>query len=218
MKRLCTYVLFLTMCLGPATASAGGVAFDVRDLMSANQFHNIGLGKLTQDQIAALNAALPGLEPLAGTDKPFDLRDAMTVNQFHKAGLDALSAEQVAALNSWVNSSLHAKDAVPTVSKAPLTAPVAVPTAATAAAFGATMLAPAAPEPTEIETRILGAFNGWSGNTVFRLENGQVWRQAEPGEFDVKLQDPAVVIKKLAFGYLLSIPGQSDTVFVRRIH
>lgn len=215
MKRLCTYVLFLTMCLGPAAASAGGVAFDVRDLMSANQFHNIGLDKLTQDQIAALNAALPGLEPLAGTDKPFDLRDAMTVNQFHKAGLDSLSMEQVAALNSWVNTSLRQ---VPKLSQAPLTAPVAAPDAATAGTFGATMLAPAVPEPTEIETRILGAFNGWSGNTVFRLENGQVWRQAEPGEFDVRLQDPAVVIKKLAFGYLLSIPGQSDTVFVRRIH
>ena len=218
MKRLCSYILTLGLCLAPAMAMAEGAPFDVRDLMSANQFHNAGLDKLSQDQIAALNATLPSLAPLAGTDKPFDLRDAMTVNQFRKAGLDSLSAEQIAALNRWVNSSLHAKEAVPTVSQAPLTAPVAAPAASTAAAFGAAMLAPTAPEPKEIESHISGSFTGWSGKTMFRLENGQVWQQAEPGVFATKMQDPAVVIKKLAFGYLLTLPGDSDTVFVRRIH
>lgn len=217
MKRLYPGVLALAAILSFSTASAGGAPFDVRDLMSANQFHSAGLDKLSPEQIAAFNASLPGLAPLAGTDKPFDLRDAMTVNQFHKAGLDTLSAQEMAALNSWVNSSLHVKDVVPTVSQAPLTAPVVPPAAATASAFGAAMLAPTASEPKEIETRILGTFVGWSGSTVFRLENGQVWQQAEPGVFETKLQDPTVVIKKLAFGYLLSIPGQGYTVFVRRI-
>ncbi|HEV2321139.1 MAG TPA: hypothetical protein VGT42_02145 [Gammaproteobacteria bacterium] len=214
MKRFCTYIVTLVMCLGPAAAIADGVPFDVRDLMSANQFHNAGLDKLSQDQIAALNATLPSLAPLAGTDKPFDLRDAMTVNQFRRAGLDGLSAEQMTALNSWLNSSLHAKDAVPSISQTALAAPAA----STAAAFGAAMLAPATPEPKEVESRISGSFIGWSGKTMFRLENGQVWQQAEPGVFATKMQDPTVVIKKLAFGYLLTLPGDSDTVFVRRIH
>jgi len=218
MKRLCGYILALTLCLGPVMAMADGAPFDVRDLMSANQFHNTGLDKLSQDQIAALNATLPALAPLTGTGKPFDLRDAMTVNQFRKAGLDGLSAEQMTALNSWVKSSLHAKDETPTVSQAPLPAPVAAPSASTAAAFGAAMLAPSTPEPKKIESRISGSFTGWSGKTLFRLENGQVWQQAEPGVFAAKMQDPTVVIKKLAFGYLLTIPGDSDTVFVRRIH
>lgn len=217
MKRLCTYILALAMCLGPAAALADGTPFDVRDLMSANQFHATGLDKLSQDQIAALNSALPSVAA-AGSGKPFDLRDAMTVNQFRKAGLDGLSAEQMTALNGWVSSSLHPKMAAPAVSQVPQTAPVTAPAASTAAAFGAAMLAPAAPEPKEIESRISGSFIGWSGKTMFRLENGQVWQQAEPGVFATKMQDPTVVIKKLAFGYLLTIPGDSDTVFVRRIH
>ncbi|HET7175621.1 MAG TPA: hypothetical protein VFK21_06385 [Gammaproteobacteria bacterium] len=218
MKRLCGYILALTLCLVPAMAMADGAPFDVRDLMSANQFHNSGLDKLSQGQIAALNATLPSLAPLAGSDKPFDLRDAMTVNQFRKAGLDGLSAEQMTALNSWVSSSLHAPSSPAVTPAAPTPAPVAAPAAPTAAAFGAAMLAPAVPEPKEIESHIAGSFTGWSGKTLFRLENGQVWQQAEPGVFATKMQDPPVVIKKLAFGYLLTLPGDSDTVFVRRIH
>ena len=215
MKRFCIGVLAFAAILSFSAAMAGGAPLDVRDLMSANQFHNSGLDTLSPEQIAAFNAALPGLEPLAGADKPFDLRDAMTVDQFRQAGLDKLSAEQMAALNSWVNTSLHV---VPRISQAPLTAPVIAPASATAGAFGATMLVPATPEPDKIETRILGSFKGWTGKTVFKLENGQVWQQAEPGVFNTAMQDPTVVIKKLGWGYLLTIPGESDTVFVRRIH
>lgn len=218
MKRLFGYILTLILCLVPAMAIAGGAPFDVRDLMSANQFHNTGLDKLSQDQIAALNASLPSLAPIAGADKPFDLRDAMTVNQFRKAGLDGLSAEQMTALNSWASTSLHVPSTPAAAPAAPAPAPVAAPAAPTAAAFGAAMLAPTVPEPKEIESHISGSFTGWSGKTMFRLDNGQVWQQAEPGVFATKMQDPAVVIKKLTFGYLLTLPGDSDTVFVRRIH
>ena len=81
------------------------------------------------------------------------------------------------------------------------------------------MLSPAARgEPDRIESRILGTFTGWNGRSVFKLENGQVWQQADSSTYDVTLHDPKVVIKHLGLGYLLTIPGQSGTVFVRRIH
>ena len=73
-------------------------------------------------------------------------------------------------------------------------------------------------EPNRIESRILGCFNGWNGHTVFRLENGQAWQQADSSTYEVTLQDPQVVIKRLGFGYLLTLPGHSGTVFVKRIH
>jgi hypothetical protein len=30
-----------------------------------------------------------------------------------------------------------------------------------------------------IETSISGGFNGWDGETIFKLSNGQIWQQAE---------------------------------------
>jgi hypothetical protein len=33
-----------------------------------------------------------------------------------------------------------------------------------------------------IRSRVLGKFNGWSGRTVFNLENGQTWVQANNGD------------------------------------
>lgn len=36
--------------------------------------------------------------------------------------------------------------------------------------------------PTAIRSRLSGQFKGWSGRTLFRLENGQVWVQADPSD------------------------------------
>ena len=38
---------------------------------------------------------------------------------------------------------------------------------------------PAAGSPSAIETEIEGDFNGWDGETIFKLANGQIWQQAE---------------------------------------
>ena len=29
------------------------------------------------------------------------------------------------------------------------------------------------------KTRVDGSFNGWNGDTIYKLENGQIWRQAQ---------------------------------------
>jgi hypothetical protein len=70
----------------------------------------------------------------------------------------------------------------------------------------------------EISSRITGKFRGWSGNTVFRLENGQVWRQSARGNFVVNLEDPEVTIRRGRFGgYLLKVEGYGSTVRVTRV-
>lgn len=64
--------------------------------------------------------------------------------------------------------------------------------------------------PKEIESRIAGSFNGWRGQTLFRLENGQIWKQTNPDVFvPVKpVMNPTVRLKKAGFGgYWLSIEG-----------
>ena len=70
----------------------------------------------------------------------------------------------------------------------------------------------------EIRSRISGPFNGWSGRTVFRLDNGHVWRQVGSGNFYVNETDPEIIIRRGAMGsYLLQLEGYGRTVRVRRI-
>jgi hypothetical protein len=69
-----------------------------------------------------------------------------------------------------------------------------------------------------IRSRVPGLFLGWTGDTVFRLENGQVWQQVESGSFGVRLEDPEVEISRGWFGgYFLAVEGLNRRVRVERI-
>lgn len=166
-----------------------------------------------------------------------DVRNVMTVNQFGHAGLDKLSKEQLAALNRWLSgyvaslcNGMRASTAATKTGATPSaqgsvsgntkTGSTQSPSAGAAvtgseSAFGQ----PPAPVsgPNRIESRIVGQFHGWTGDTVFRLQNGQVWKQAGPGYFETDLKNPKVVIKKLLIGYVLLVDGYGKEVFVRRI-
>ena len=62
-----------------------------------------------------------------------------------------------------------------------------------------------------IESRIVGNVDGWSGETTFRLENGQVWKLANRETYinDRRVKNPAAVLEKGMFGnyYWLRIEG-----------
>jgi hypothetical protein len=143
----------------------------------------------------------------------------MSVNQFHQAGLDKLTPDELAALNASLGAGLS-KSVTPVAAAPVAAAPAAVTQPApSSASFGKEMLAPQdTASPEMITTRISGLFLGWRGDTVIKFDNGQVWQQSEPGIFDTRMQNPEVVIKKLRFGYLLTLPGRSETVFIRRVH
>lgn len=70
----------------------------------------------------------------------------------------------------------------------------------------------------QLHSRIVGEFTGWEGDTVFRLENGQVWQQARSGRLVWRANGPAVTIKRgFMGGYRLSVEGVNKEVYVRRI-
>lgn len=74
------------------------------------------------------------------------------------------------------------------------------------------------PEPKELISRIIGNFRGWRGNTIFNLENGQVWQQIESDKFVVNLEDPVVTIRKGLVGtYFLKVEGFGSRVKVKRL-
>jgi len=71
--------------------------------------------------------------------------------------------------------------------------------------------------PDQIVSTIEGPFTGWEGKTIFRLSNGQVWRQADPGVFDVNLNSPKVTISKGMMGaFYLRVEGYGTKIRVVR--
>lgn len=170
--------------------------------------------------IAAITLALCIGQAVAAGD-PSTLEERMSGAQFRAAGLDKLSPEELASLNQW----LREHGATGTVAMP--TAPVATTPAGTAAPAAAPV-APAVadrngfntPETprTAINDRIKGTFRGWSGTTLFRLENGQVWQQAEPDGWKIERESPKVEIRpKMMGSWMLRIEGFNRSVRVKRI-
>jgi hypothetical protein len=220
MKRLYLRIVIpiLAAILGFSAALAADKPVDVRDIMTANQFRNAGLDKLSADQIASLNADVKNISTLAAANKTVDLESILTADQFRGAGLNTLSPDQMATLNGWVTTYLRSQGAASVIPPSSLVPETPAPTQATGpAAFGATMLKSTADEPDSIHSTIVGKFTGWSGSTIFKLANGQIWQQSSPADYETQMQNPEVIIKKLRFGYLLTLPGRGQTVFVMRI-
>jgi len=70
---------------------------------------------------------------------------------------------------------------------------------------------------TILQSQIEGAFNGWSGETVFRLTNGQVWQQTQYAYFYKYIYRPRVTISQGNGKHFLHVEGIEQTVPVRRI-
>lgn len=142
-----------------------------------------------------------------------DVRNLMSVSEYTRSGLDKLTKNQLDALNSWLAKYTHS--ICPTSAK-PEMAPAGASAAPSARNFGK---APKEVNTTDrIVSHIVGEFHGWTGQTRFRLSNGQIWIQAGPGYYETDMKSPKVVIKKLLIGYILQVNGNGKEVFVRRIH
>ena len=76
-----------------------------------------------------------------------------------------------------------------------------------------------AAEEAEIVARIVPPFEGWDGRTVFRLDNGQVWRQRQSGRYRHEAgRDTEVRIRKNFFGfYVLTITSSGRSVGVELV-
>ncbi|MBS0569927.1 MAG: hypothetical protein JSS28_04930 [Proteobacteria bacterium] len=129
------------------------------------------------------------------------LEERMSQSQFHAAGLDKLSPDELKALNAW----LQAHYGTATTYVTPSGKPVFYPQESARES---------------IEAHIAGPFSGWYGGTVFTLDNGQQWRQAESGSYQCgTFQDPKVSIKPMLLGsWLMYVePCRNQSVRVTRI-
>ena len=70
----------------------------------------------------------------------------------------------------------------------------------------------------ELVAKVVPAFIGWAGKTVFVLDNGQVWRQRTPGSLRYSGSDSTVIITKNFLGkFLMEHQDTGRSIGVRRI-
>ncbi len=146
--------------------------------------------------------------------EPFEFGKNMSAEEMEQTGLEQLEPEQMEQLNSWMRGYLGQKEKEQRVERRKTKERF----------FGFfnrddKLKEIAAEEIVEsIESRIMGDFYGWRGNTVFKLENGQIWKQGKTGgTYARKFTDPEIIIKKRGESYWLRIKGAKAAVQVTRV-
>jgi hypothetical protein len=73
----------------------------------------------------------------------------------------------------------------------------------------------------KVSSRIAGEFKGWTGATIFRLENGQVWVQENPNDhqwFKTEMNPPVEISHSMFGGWKLTVNGNRGLwVRVKRV-
>jgi hypothetical protein len=132
-----------------------------------------------------LPAAEPETPAFPGVQK------AMTPEQYEAAGLSKLDPAERAKLDEFIRNYVavsNEKVATTAVEKAVKEKKVS--------------------EPEVIQSRIVGPFTGYTGRTIFTLENGQRWAQSQyDTAYFPKIDSPPVIIVKAGFGYRMYIAG-----------
>ena len=68
------------------------------------------------------------------------------------------------------------------------------------------------------EARLTGDFTGWTGKTIFKLDNGQVWRQRSSANYRHRGSDRRVTFKKNWMGgWEMTVMSSGKTVLVRKV-
>ena len=127
------------------------------------------------------------------------IKKLMSHDEFTKAGLSKLSDEEIKALDEWLQT-YTAQVAKAVVAKS---SPVA---SGGVAASGDV-----------IETHIDGDFEGWDGDTVWKMDNEQIWQQSSYAYHYHYAYHPQVLIYRASAGWKMKVEGDSEEVSVKRI-
>ena len=165
----------------------------------------------------------------------------MSTEERRATGIDSLSADELEALNRWLIGRFdqvqetvsaevrqevreavleevreEAREADAAEREAEIERRVAIEVEAAKQEIADAPPEPAVSEP--FEATIQGRFSGWSGKTVFPLDNGQVWRQRHGGRYRHTDDDQRVRIYKNLLGmWQMKVLSTGRSVPVRRI-
>ena len=120
-----------------------------------------------------------------------NIKEMMSPEEFKAAGLNKLSADELQKLDAWLQGYRQ-------------TTEQAAEKKATARASRTKM--------DLIVSRVDGQFNGLTGRTIIRLEDGTVWKQANADDrHRAKVTDhPAAAVMHGVFGYKMQIEGTQE--------
>jgi len=68
-----------------------------------------------------------------------------------------------------------------------------------------------------VESAITGEVHGWDGETIFKLDNGQIWQQAEYDYTYFYEYHPDVTIYETSGGCRMKVEDEDETLIVKRI-
>jgi len=135
-------------------------------------------------------------EEIVTRDTWHGLHEMMSSEEFRAAGLDKLSTEELQQLDAWLirflaydsEQVIQSDEKIQNLQKTP------------------------------VRRRIAGHFSGWSGETIFVLDNGEVWKQRLAGRYSVVLDNPEVELVRNIFGfYELKVVKTGSKIGVIRI-
>jgi len=145
------------------------------------------------------------------------LEEQMTGAEFKATGLEKLFPEELTALDNWVRAHSLATLDAPAAGAGAGAKTTTATGSGDARGFENQKIADM--DKTTITSKLVGKFNGWDGQTTFKLENGMIWQQSDKDKFYIKeIENPAVTIEPGAFGtWKLSVEGYSSKCKVERI-
>ena len=157
----------------------------------------------------------------------------MSAKERRATGIDSLSTTELDALNQWlidrfdqVQETVSAevreevlvkvREADTAEREAEIERRVAIKVEAAKQEIAEAPPQSAVGEP--FEAMIKGRFSGWSGNTVFALDNGQVWKQRAGNVYRHKGGDYRVRLERNWFGgWEMTMVTSGKTVLVTRV-
>ena len=152
---------------------------------------------MTRFLALALLLLMPGYPALAESEPFPGVRKLMSEQEFAAAGLNKLTPAEREALDQWLIKY--------TAYDAPIILRTNKEVKEVEKAF-------------ELRARIKQPFTGWSGKTVFYLDNGQVWQQRQQGRHSYKGQDTEVVITRNFMGFqMMTLNATGKSIGVSRI-
>ena len=128
---------------------------------------------------------------LAAPEMSGSIQEMMTPGEFKAAGLSKLSQEELQKLNAWLQGYRDVTEKA------------------------ATKKATEVASRTKLDllvSRVDGTFNGLTGRTIIRLEDGTVWKQANADDrYRPRVTDhPAAVVIHGIFGYKMQVEGTQE--------
>jgi len=182
--------------LSPVLYRSVAVALDVALSADSVRRMNIFRDALIRYSMLGLCMIFTCVAPVhaAREEMSGSIEQVMTPGEFKAAGLNKLSPEELQKLNAWLQGYRE----------------VAEKTAEKKATARASKVEHAKMDL--LVSRVDGTFNGLTGRTVIRLEDGTVWKQANADDrYRPRVTDhPGAVVIHGIFGYKMQVEGTQE--------